>query len=261
MNFRLPPTLRHAALTLLAATCLGAAAQSHWTPRPGTSWQIQLQGRIDTSVDAQVYDIDLFDTPQATIDTLHARGVKVICYFNAGGWEDWRPDAAAFPATVLGGPLDGWPGERWLDIRRITQLAPVMGARLDLAVAKGCDAVDPDNLDGYSNATGLPLKPRHQLVYNRWIADEAHRRGLGVGLKNDLAQIPALVDAFDFAVNEQCVQYGECDRLTPFIQAGKPVFGIEYSGPVARACRIANGLNFDTLIKPLSLGPARRACR
>jgi hypothetical protein len=68
-----------------------------WQPTPGTSWQIQLQGSINTNYQVQMYNIDLYDTPQSVIDTLHRRGVKVICYFSAGTFEDWRSDASAFP--------------------------------------------------------------------------------------------------------------------------------------------------------------------
>ena len=260
------PALRSAlcaaALACGAAGAAGTApAQPAWQPSPGTSWQIQLQGKLNIGLDVQAYDIDLFDTAQTHIDGLRARGVKVICYFNAGGYEDWRPDADQFPPEVLGGPLGDWPGERWLDIRRIDLLAPIMGARLDLAVAKGCDAVDPDNVDGFANKTKLPLTAADQLAYNRWIAGQARQRGLAVGLKNDLKQVKDLVGDFDFAVNEQCVQYNECDRLTPFIAAGKAVFGIEYSGKPAKACRVANRLDFDTLIKRMKLDAWRQACR
>lgn len=59
-----------------------------------------------------MYDIGLFDAPQEVIDTLHAEGRIVICYFSAGMHEDWRPDAEAFPQAVRGKPLDEWPGER-----------------------------------------------------------------------------------------------------------------------------------------------------
>src|SRR5262245_15557289 len=55
-----------------------------WAPHPGTSWQWQLQGTIDTSYNVEMYDIDLFDVPQSTIDGLHAAGRRVICYFSAG---------------------------------------------------------------------------------------------------------------------------------------------------------------------------------
>ena len=84
---------------------------------------------MDTSVEAQVYDIDLY-VDQSVINELHARGVKVIGYISVGSWEDKRPDAQQFPPEVLGNDYEGWPGERWLDIRRLDLLAPIMQARL-----------------------------------------------------------------------------------------------------------------------------------
>lgn len=223
------------------------------------SWQIQLQGKVDTAVDVEVYDVDLFDTAAAVIDGLHAQGRKVICYFSAGSWEDWRPDADAFPAAVKG-RSNGWPGEKWLDIRRLDVLAPIMAARLDFAVEKRCDAVDPDNVDGYVNRTGFRLTGDDQLRFNTWIADQAHARALAVGLKNDLDQVSQLVPFFDFAVNEQCFEYKECDRLSPFIQAGKPVLGIEYSGNADIFCPKANAMSFSTLKKRMDLDAWRLDC-
>jgi hypothetical protein len=233
---------------------------TRWQPPPGTSWQIQLQGTLDTTAAAMVYDIDLFDTPAATIAALHAAGRKVICYFSAGSFENWRSDAGQFPAASLGNALDGWPGERWLDTRAAGVRA-VMRARMDLAVSKKCDAVDPDNVDGYTNKPGFPLTAATQLDYNTFLAAEGHARGLAVGLKNDLGQAAGLVDAFDFAVNEQCQAYAECDLLTPFIARSKAVFGIEYTGSTASVCAAANAVNFDTDIKKLALDAWRVACR
>jgi hypothetical protein len=211
-------------------------------------------------VAAAVYDVDLFDTPASTIAALHAAGRKVICYFSAGSFEDWRADAGLFPAVALGAALDGWPGERWLDTRAAGVRA-VMRARMDLAVAKKCDAVDPDNVDGYTNRPGFPLTAATQLDYNRFLAVEAHARGLSVGLKNDLSQVASLVDDFDFAVNEQCQVYRECGLLAPFIARSKAVFGIEYSGSTGTVCAAANAANFDTNLKELDLGAWRVACR
>lgn len=237
-----------------------APTSTIWQPAPGTSWQWQLTGTIDTSIDVQMYDIDLFDTPKSTIDTLHGQGRVVICYFSAGSWEDWRPDAAAFPAAVKG-KNNGWPGENWLDIRNSAELSPVMRARLDLAVDKGCDGVEPDNIDGYSNSTGFTLNYNDQLAYNRWLANEAHARGLSIGLKNDLDQVGDLEPDFDWALNEQCFEYNECDLLLPFVQAGKAVFGVEYSGNTASFCPAANNMDFDWLYKKLDLDAWRVACR
>jgi hypothetical protein len=236
---------------------------TRWKPTANTSWQIQLaSGAIDTSFNVTAYDIDLFDTPQATIDALHAAGRKVICYFSAGSHEDWRADAGQFPTSAIGNPLDGWPGERWLDTRS-TAVRDRMLARMDLAKSKRCDAVDPDNVDGYTNSPGFALTAATQLDYNRFLARAAHDRGMAVGLKNDMDQIAQLVADFDFTVNEQCFEFDECDTLTPFIAANKPVFQLEYGGSsrAAAVCSSANARNFDTLVKNLSLDVSRIACR
>jgi len=233
-----------------------------WRPAPGTSWQWQLSGTIDETLDVAMYDIDLFDAPKAVIDRLHARRIKVVCYFSAGSHEDWRPDATAFPAAVIGASLDGWPRERWLDIRSAAVRARMV-ARLDRARARGCDGVEPDNVDGYANRTGFPLTARDQLQFNRFLARAAHARGLSIGLKNDLDQAAILEPSFDWALDEECMQFAECDRLQPFIAAGKAVFHVEY-GDAALArkiCPDANARTFDTLVKNLVLDSARIACR
>jgi hypothetical protein len=235
------------------------AAQGDWyRPAPGTTWQWQLSGTVNSAYDAAIYDIDLFDAPQSLIDQLHQAGRKVVCYFSAGSYEEWRDDASRFAAADLGNALDGWPGERWLDIRS-SAVRAIMTDRLDLAVAKACDAVEPDNVDGYSNAPGFPLTAADQLAYNRFLAGEAHARGLGIGLKNDLEQVPELVGDFDFAVNEQCHAYDECAALAPFVTAGKAVLNAEYDVADASAlCADARRLGFSTLILPVDLDDSSR---
>ena len=74
-------------------------------------------------------------------------------------------------------------------------------------------------------------------------------------------RFPISLAYFDWQLNEQCFQYNECDLLLPFIQAGKPVFGIEYQGDPASFCPQANSMNFDTLVKNLDLDAWRLACR
>lgn len=238
-------------------TCVGLPC---WVPPAKTSWQIQLQGKIKTTFNATLYDVDLFDTPIATINTLHAAGRKVSCYFSAGSFENWRSDAGRFPAAVKGGG-NGWPGEQWLDVRRIDLLLPIMESRLDLCKAKGFDSVDPDNVDGYTNITGFPLAAADQLAYNATVANAAHSRGLTVALKNDLNQIPQLVPYFDWALNEQCFQYQECALLAPFRNAGKAVMNIEYSLGMKKFCPAANLMNFNSLKKTLALKAPRKPCR
>ena len=233
----------------------------HWTPPLAAAWQIQYTGALDASLPVDLYNLDLFDTSPETIADLRARGVKVMCYFSAGSYEDWRPDAGNFPASVLGNDLEGWPGERWLDIRNLQALAPIMLERITLAAQKGCDGVDPDNVDGYANATGFPLVAEDQLAYNIFLATAAHQMELGIGLKNDLEQIPALVSHFDWALDEECFTYGECGLLLPFIQAGKPVFVIEYQLAPEAFCPQANDLQFNAIQKNRDLDAFRFPCR
>lgn len=234
-------------------------SSDRWSPAPGVTWQWQLTGKIDTSVDAQMYDIDLFDTPKSTVATLQSQGRAVVCYLSAGSWEDWRPDAGDFPAAVLGNS-NGWPGERWLDIRRIDLLGPIMEARFDLCEANGYDGIEVDNIDGYTNRTGFPLTASDQLAYNRFLANAAHDRGLSIGLKNDVDQVDQLVDLYDFAINEQCAQYNECDTLTPFIDAGKAVFHVEYSLTTSTFCPTTTELGFSSMRKHLDLDAWKEDC-
>jgi hypothetical protein len=253
-------------LALLAAVALGCApaeaapAPSWWRPTPGLTWQWQLSGTVDRTVVANVYDVDGLDTPAATVAALHKAGRKVICYVNAGAYENWRVDKARFPAAVLGKPLDGWAGERWLDIRRWDVLEPIMRARFQTCRTKGFDGVEPDNVDAYANASGFRLTANDQLMYNRRIAALAHSLGLAVGLKNDVEQAAALAPAFDFAVNEECAAYAECAALKVFIAARKPVFHVEYEVSVASFCPTTRALGFTSMRKRWELDRWRQPC-
>ena len=207
-----------------------SAAANWWRPAPGLTWQWQLSDPpVDTSEEADVYDIDLFDNDASVIEELHAQGRKVICYISVGSWEDWRPDKNQFPAEVLGNGYDGWPGEKWLDIRRIDLLAPIMRLRLDLCKTKGFDGVEPDNIEIYNNDTGFPLTYADQLAYARWLADEAHARGLAIGIKNAPDMLANSLPFFDFGITEDAFYYGWVEEMLPFIEAGKPVFAAEYT--------------------------------
>jgi len=236
---------------------------TRWMPSVTDTWQLQLQGTLNTAYNVAVYDIDLFDTPQSTITALKAQGRRVVCYFSAGSSENWRPDFAQFQASDMGNALSGWAGERWLDTRS-SNVRSIMTARMDLAVSKGCDGIDPDNVDGYTNTPGIPLTAATQLDYNDFLAAEAHARGLAVGLKNDVDQLSDLATSFDFAVNEQCFQYNECDRYSVFTTQGKPVFNVEYAtkwkDPTRRPalCAKAAALNIRTLVLPLALNDKYR---
>jgi len=231
-------------------------------------WQWQLQpnaaGAINTSYEVEVYDVDLFNVSDAVISDLHARGKRVVCYFSAGSYETFRNDAGEFQASDLGNTLGDYPDERWLDIRS-ENVHRIMLARLDLAASRTCDAVEPDNVDGYVNHSGFPLTAADQLAFNRLIANQAHTRGLGVGLKNDLDQVPQLVNYFDFSINEQCHEFNECGALQPFLDAEKSVFNAEYASSFVNSgfnrdqlCSDARDQNIRTLVLPIDLNDSFR---
>jgi hypothetical protein len=230
-----------------------------WHPAPGTTWQWQLTGVVDQSYNVQMYDIDVFDNDASVVAALHAAGRVVIAYIEAGDWNVVRPDADQFPESVLCGTISGWPDERWMDIRQIDVLGPLIGARMDMAVQKGFDGIEPDCIDAYANNNGCSgtLTYQDQITYNTWLASQAHARNLSVGLKGDIEQAFDLQPYFDWTLNEQCFQYNECDwpnnGVVNFIDAGKAVFQVEYKLAKTKFCPQANAWGFSSMKKNLNL--------
>jgi len=248
-----------AALTLFCGASAARAA-TWWQPSGTLSWQMQFSGRIDKSVKADGYDIDAFETPATLVAKMHDLGRHVVCYIAAGSWEMWRPDAARYPASVKGKPMAGWPGERWLDIRRTDLIGPILEDRVAICAAKGFDGVEFDNVDGYSNKTGFALTAQDQLAFDRWLADTAHAHGLAVGLKNTPSLAAQLEPSFDFSIVEECVQYHECGSFAPFLDANKPVLDIEYKVTAATLCPKTERLGIFGMRKHLELDAWRRIC-
>ena len=147
--------------------------------------------------------------------------------------------------------MNGWD-ELWLDIRQLPTLSALMGARLDRAVAAGCSGIEPDNTDCFSNdecwkSMANPTEPNGnavkaaQLAYLSWLSTASHAKGLLVGLKNtvDLADGTTLHQSFDFAINEECLTYDECDTLSGFVDDGKAILGAWVRRPWAGGLRRA----------------------
>ena len=240
-----------------------------WQPSAGVTWQIVLSSALnDTSPNVTVYDIDLFENPASTISQLHALNRSVICYFSAGSFEDFRPDTSQFQASDYAKPLDGWPGEYWLNTKS-SNVRRIMTERLQLASSKGCDGVDPDNVDGYSFNTGFDLTQADAIDYLTFLTTGAHGLNMSIGLKNAAEIVnKTTVDMTQWAVNEQCLEYQECDVFQPFIRAGKPVFHIEYpsSAPAISAsveeeiCGDHSAQGFSTILKDMALDNWLDAC-
>jgi hypothetical protein len=265
-----------------APVACNTAQGACWHPALNARWQYQLQGvaayastgGINVGISAvpytggaavspSVFDFDLFVDQSisgnnttlntAGVGAVHAASKKAICYVSAGTWENWRADAGQFPASVLGSK-NGWPGEKWLDIRQTSVLLPIMEARAQKCRQAGFDGVEWDNVDGYSNRSGFPLTYADQLTYNASLANLAHSYGLTVALKNDVEQLVDLAPYFDYAVNEQCQQYNECGGYTTyFTSAGKTVFQVEYKLQLTKFCPQANAANFNAIRKDFDL--------
>ncbi len=254
--------------------CTGTSC---WHPALASRWQYQLQGvaayastgGINVNISSvpftggaavrpSVFDIDLYVDPAiagnnttfntAAVNAIHANGAKAICYVSAGTFEPWRPDVASYPESIKGRAVGGFKDEKWVDIRQTSILLPIMNARVAKCKQAGFDGVEWDTVDGYTNRTGFPLTAADQLFYNASLANLAHSYGLTVALKNDVEQLPDLGPYFDYAVNEQCQQYSECDGYTTyFISQGKAVFQVEYKLGLTKFCPQANTANRNAI--------------
>lgn len=244
------------------STISGAIFKANYNT--GATFYWQLHGNINLNINAEIYDIDLEDnTRSGLIQKLKSSGKKVICYMSAGSFENWRMDAKEFPRQVLGKTLDGWPDERWLDIRN-TKVREIMAKRMDLAASSGCEGVEPDNTDGYANDNGFNLTEEDTIEYLNWFSKMAHSKGLSVGLKNttDLIAKGKLHKKFDWALNEQCYEFRECATLKPFVDEGKAVFIAEYKSKKQSQCNDAKSNGFTLAFYNLSLdGSKFQPCR
>jgi hypothetical protein len=215
-------------------------AGSWWVPPQHLTWYWQLQGTINNSEPVAAYDIDGFETSASEVATLHAQAKHVICYIDVGTYEPGRADSSKFPASVQGADVQGWPGEKWLDISNLAVLEPIMTGRFQMCKEKGFDAVEPDNMDGFENNDGFNNTAAQQLTYDEWVAGEVHSLGMAVLQKNDGEQTKELEPYFDGALDEQCNQYAECSNFQAYLTAGKPVLNAEYELAASSFCAADN---------------------
>jgi uncharacterized protein (TIGR01370 family) len=202
---------------------------------------------------AKVFDID-WEEDAASVQSLHAAGKKVICYVSVGSWEDWRPDAADFPAAVIGKDYPGWPGEKFVDIRS-DALRSVMAKRLDGCKAKGFDAVEPDNMDVFEASSGFPLTRADGVNYALWLASQSHQRGMAIVQKNASSIVKDIHASYDGALTEDCYAGGWCADMQPYLDANRPVFACEYDSSVfAAACAWGVPRKVSFILKKEDLG-------
>lgn len=202
----------------------------------------QLQGNVRTHHKVDVYGVDMEDNENTNvIKNLKNRGITVVCYISAGSYEEWRSDKRRFnKVRDLGNPIGSWPGEYYLNIKS-SNVRNIMKSRINRAAAAGCDGIEPDNVDAYQASNGLGITMQDQLDYLLFLANYAHSKGLSIGLKNavGLIQKGKLHKVFDWALNESCYSYNECDLLKPFVAEGKAVFIAMY-GKKSVSARCAN---------------------
>ena len=204
---------------------------------------------------AEIIDIDAFSATPELVANLKAQGKIVIAYLSVGSIEDFRPDVNDFPESIIGNEYEGYPDERWLDIRQIELLAPIMKSRFDMIKNKGFDGIEPDNMNGYQYDTGFDISEEDALVYSRWMIDQAHRRQLSIGQKNSEELIPRLFDEFDWILTEDAYVDNFYEELSPFISLGKAVFLVEYIDRITaekfqeRVCPRATASNYSAVLK------------
>lgn len=236
----------------------GSAGTAPTLIAPGDPWQYQLKDDIDPQLDAQLFVIDLFDVSADTIAQLHAQGKRAVAYLSAGTLEPYRDDASRFPASAVGRSYDAYPEESWLDVRDDSVRA-LMAARLDHARQSGFDGVLPTNLTAYRYDSGFDLSAEDEADYSAWLAEQAHARGLAVGMSGDFTQA-GLAQHFDFGVHYGCIARGDCDLLDAFVAAQKPALDVELQGDLSEVCSRAAELGINAILKRSDYGAYREVC-
>lgn len=253
-------------------------AASSWPQiKPNTrfAWNLQSapsETALDNQSGPKVYDFDFLNSNAAQIARIKAKGVDVVCYFSAGTDEDWTPDHDQFKAGDTFGKLPGWEGEQVVDTRS-TNVRSIMYNRIQTMHNLGCNGIDPDNVDAYTNIKS-PLTATTALNYMQFLSDTAHNFHMSIALKNSgnlvnqkLPDGQTVVQAYDYAIVEQCYQYKECDLYKPFVDVGKAVTILEYKGTASTwatsaDCKDADAKNYDAYLTSLSLnGGPSTACR
>lgn len=241
-----------------------SGADSWWRPAKGITWDWQLES-VDTSHDVQVYDID-WEESASIVSDLHSRGIKAICYVSVGSYEEWRSDAEDFEShpEVLGKLYYGWPGEKFIDIRS-SIVRDIMEARFDTCRDKGFDAIEPDNQDVYDADSGFPLTRANGLEYAKWLAAQAHERGMAIVQKNASELADDLFELYDGALTEDCYdQENWCDDMDGYLDRNKPVFMCEYTDTgvnFENACDWALPLGYSPILKDRDLTTSVEFCQ
>lgn len=196
---------------------------------------------------ASVVMLDGFDTPASTVAKYASEGAVAIAYLSVGSCENWRPDKGEWPACACGENMDGWPGEKWIDLDAWERVKPLMAARLKMVKKKGFHGVEMDNASVDSREGSK--KRALNLAYIRWVAAEAHALGLLVVMKNGPELAKDTVSFCDALITEQAIEFaGDAHMYAVYKQAGKPVWDFEYKNPPQHSTAdtsVFSDVNFD----------------
>lgn len=145
-----PSVPRQATQAVTSVTPLPSLWQPKTINGKVLKWNYIINGSVQPIDDtADVYDVDLFETSDEDLKELRAKGKKIICYFSAGSLELWRNDWNSLEFDLINGTdygpgLEGWEGEYWFNTRS-QKVRKLMTSRINHAVTRGCDAIEPDN--------------------------------------------------------------------------------------------------------------------
>lgn len=246
------------------ASTAGAGATPGGTsvrPASDVSWQIQLSGKFDASVDVALYYVDLDNLTNAELLTLRNAGRHVACYLSAGTYEPWRTDAASFPEEVLGNALSEYPNERWLDVLS-SAVRSLMSGRIERMQSAGCSSVVVANVTTSGEDSGFDMTVAEQSSYLLSLSDEIHQRGLLAGLATAEDRLALMEPNFDWAYAQSCWVAAQCSAYASFVAASKAVLAVEIgdSATSAALCRGVLGSGINLLVKSQDLGASRIAC-
>ena len=188
-----------------------------WDWQIGRTTPLQRTGR--KAVD--IYDIDGFLTTKTQVTAITTSWQaatlphpKAVCYLDLA-WEDYRPDGSpgtAFPAAALGNIYFGFPEERWVDLRQLDELKPMLQERIGMCARKGFDAVELDDIDSFDppSTTGFNLTPGDLQNFLAYAFNLIHADGMTGLWKNS----PLLSwwgrQYADGAVVEECYSSQQC---------------------------------------------------
>ena len=231
--------------------------------RPATdiSWQVQLSGSFDATVEVSLFYVDLDNLTNAEQTALIGAGRHLACYLSAGSYEPWRTDAAAFPSSVIGNALADYPNERWLDIRS-TAVASLMSARLDQLKSKGCNSISVTNVTHSGEDSGFSITATDESAYLEWLSEQIQGRGLFAGLATADDRLSDMEPHFDWAYAQDCWLADRCSGYAPFVAAKKAVLAVVF-GEASNAptlCSGVTGSGINLLVKPMDLGASRTPC-